>query len=525
MTRSTSHISLLSLLGLALLGGSQGCGGKDGGGGRNGQLDGGGGDSGEPNTDSGGADGTDGGDSGGADTGGSDGGDTGDTGVPLDCSELPAVPMDFTAIESMPQSEDFAFDLEGRMVNADPHGNLIATTLDGTKTILVPGIGYSAGIAFLPDGDVVMNAVDEGALKRISITAGSETLLTGGLAYPNGLGVDLDGFAYVAENAGNRVRRIDTTTGEYQIISDDVMYPNGVSFSPDYSSVYIGSFGGGVVYELKQDDEGSWRTRIKAHVPPTSVPDTCEGRAEEEDCFLSTGGLGTCEDDGTGVVTCQPGLRDTLACDGSEVNDPCTTDRLGTTHESVCTVRSSTGELFCPAQEADDLLACEGMIDYAACNTGGVAGTCYPTWEGVLTCVTNEDMTDAALTCEGLEAGDECLYALNYSPMQGVCADAGPRLICQPSYGGGGGLDGINTDGCGSIYVTEYTAGNIWRIPADGGEVDLAAHVPASWIPNMHFGYGVGGFERDVLYVMNYDRGGLFALETTVAGKPEPYMP
>jgi hypothetical protein len=41
----------------------------------------------------------------------------------------------------------------------------------------------------------------------------------------------------------------------------------------------------------------------------------------------------------------------------------------------------------------------------------------------------------------------------------------------------------------------------------------------------MHFGYGVGGFERDVLYVMNYDRGGLFALETTVAGKPEPYMP
>ena len=185
---------------------------------------------------------------------------------------MPALPLADERLTGTPPSEDFAFDLEGRLVNVDSFSNLVATTITGERTVLVPGMGYTAGMAFLPGGDLVFNDVAANAVKRTSITTGAVTTLTAGLSYPNGLGVGLDGFVYVAENSGGRVRRIDPDTGDYEVISVDTLFPNGISFSPDYETVYVGSFGGGVVYALRRDEEGVWTTNILSSIPKEEGP-------------------------------------------------------------------------------------------------------------------------------------------------------------------------------------------------------------------------------------------------------------
>ena len=69
-------------------------------------------------------------------------------------------------------------------------------------------------------------------------------------------------------------------------------------------------------------------------------------------------------------------------------------------------------------------------------------------------------------------------------------------------------------------------AGNsIWRFDAEGAEAQLVASVRSEWIPNMHWGNGIGGWERDVLYVSDRSRSGLFALEVGVGGRADAFAP
>ena len=59
----------------------------------------------------------------------------------------------------------------------------------------------------------------------------------------------------------------------------------------------------------------------------------------------------------------------------------------------------------------------------------------------------------------------------------------------------------------------------------DGGEApETFLAIGAEWIPNMHWGLGVGGFEADRLYVMNRsNKGGLWELDVGVHGHTEAY--
>lgn len=91
--------------------------------------------------------------------------------------------------------------------------------------------------------------------------------------------------------------------------------------------------------------------------------------------------------------------------------------------------------------------------------------------------------------------------------------------------GGGWGaeLDGMATDACGNVYVAR-TDGTIERIRPDGSHGVYYSLPGNAWTTALSFGSGVGGWERDHLYVM--DRGGsLFDLEVGVDGRPEPHLP
>ena len=79
------------------------------------------------------------------------------------------------------------------------------------------------------------------------------------------------------------------------------------------------------------------------------------------------------------------------------------------------------------------------------------------------------------------------------------------------------------------LYVTEYVLGLVWRFPpagsVDSSKAELVLTTGASWIPNVHWGSGLGGWDPNVMYVMNRDNGSLFALEVGVPTKALPYPP
>lgn len=46
------------------------------------------------------------------------------------------------------------------------------------------------------------------------------------------------------------MRRVDSDMGEDRLIATGLVSPNGVIFSPDYQTLYVGSFGSGRIYAI-----------------------------------------------------------------------------------------------------------------------------------------------------------------------------------------------------------------------------------------------------------------------------------
>ena len=133
--------------------------------------------------------------------------------------------------------------------------------------------------------------------------------------------------------------------------------------------------------------------------------------------------------------------------------------------------------------------------------------------------------------CDGLAEGDPCIVIEYEGYSTGNCETGqGGALQCDVEWGGSwsdaGWLDGLNVDVCGNVYVTEYVSGGaVWRFTEPGGAPELIVETGSSWIPNMKWGYGLGGWEADVMYVMDRDSGGIFAVELGIPGKPTAFTP
>lgn len=202
------------------------------------------------------------------------------TGAPIDCAALPQGPLTYTIKPGPTATEDLAFDDQGNLIGASA-GNLFKTPFDGPSQLWVPGAGgFIAGLRATAKGVVVYADNDTMTLFRVN-PAGFKEMVLGGLEYANGLEVDLDGFVYVAEQSGGRVRRVDPATGQFTILAEGLSAPNGLSFSPDYRTLYVGSFGGGTI------------TAIALHEDMTAAGTSLFKQA------IGSGGL-----DGMGVDAC-----------------------------------------------------------------------------------------------------------------------------------------------------------------------------------------------------------------------------
>ncbi|MEZ4238302.1 MAG: SMP-30/gluconolactonase/LRE family protein [Myxococcota bacterium] len=97
---------------------------------------------------------------------------------------------------------------------------------------------------------------------------GGREVIASGLQYPNGVEVDADNMVYVAENSGARVRQIDAYTGDQWIVANGLVQPNGVILSPDGNTLYVGSFGGGLIYAIDRLGPTEWDVPRVLYDPP-----------------------------------------------------------------------------------------------------------------------------------------------------------------------------------------------------------------------------------------------------------------
>ena len=451
-----------------------------------------------------------------------------------ECTEPAPLPVDATTLAGFIPAEDFVLDAEGYLVGIDYGGNLIGINQQGERKVILPNAGqWTSGMHQLLDGSFVYSDAATGSLMRVVPGSGAEVVVSG-MAYPNGIEVDPEGFVYVTEHDAGRVRRIDPQTGAYSFVAQGLYHPNGIQFSTDYATLYVNSFGAGTVHAIERQPEAPWGEPVLlGYVPsidPSTIPTPCADAQPGEPCMMVYGGVGACTDPGDGELSCEVD-RDHPACEGSGQREACATSLLEQAIEAVCVLEPDIAEQpFCPRAEAERVEQCLGQTAYSGCRVNGEPGYCVSGWEGAMICVVDGDYDLMVAGCEGLALGDACTTMYPSGAWTGVCEDyshAGWGIACSPWYGWGekGGLDGMAVDACDNIYVTEYVSGRVYRYAPDGSEIELAHATRATWIPNMHWGNGIGGWEEDVLYVLNRDSGAVHALEVDVHGVAEAYRP
>lgn len=98
-----------------------------------------------------------------------------------------------------------------------------------------------------------------------------------------------------------------------------------------------------------------------------------------------------------------------------------------------------------------------------------------------------------------------------------------PELVVDPSGGFGSSYDAMEVDACGNVYVLGFYTGELYRFDPVTLESVLLARIQDSgaflWNA-IHWGSGIGGWRRDVLYVT--DRNKIFGVEVGVMGRDQP---
>lgn len=215
---------------------------------------------------------------------------------------------------------------------------------------------------------------------------------------------------------------------------------------------------------------------------------------------------------------CTPPLPYVAACRGQSEGAPCTwTSAAGTPHRSTC--RDYQGSLSCgfDPNASPFAEACVGLTVNATCATDWYGAT----WPGTCDGEYCNPEVDRVTPCLGQVEGSTC--ALDYlgTLYPDHCQAEEGGLACgQAGLGRSGGLDGLGVDACGNVYVTEYELGKVWRISPDASTIEPLMESVSAWIPNIHWGNGVGGFDRDKAYIADRVDGALYEVFVGVEEKP-----
>jgi DNA-binding beta-propeller fold protein YncE len=86
-----------------------------------------------------------------------------------------------------------------------------------------------------------------------------------------------------------------------------------------------------------------------------------------------------------------------------------------------------------------------------------------------------------------------------------------------------GGVDGVLTDVCDNVYVTQYGNGLVWRIAPDLSK-EMVVDLETNWIPNLNFGSGLGGWEHDRIYINDRENDRVFEVSPGIWGIDQPQL-
>ncbi|MBL4633003.1 MAG: hypothetical protein JKY56_03975 [Kofleriaceae bacterium] len=159
----------------------------------------------------------------------------------VDCATIPDVP---SSVRTMPGARGYHGLLvteEGKLLGSNG-SSVISSSYAGETSLFATNTGLGEQMAFLPDGDIVMQT-DDGHLTRITSTGSQSTLSPKVGAY--GVVVGPDDFIYTASWDG-QVNRIDPVTGAKERFSINLgkLHPHSLGFSPDGERLYIGTIPG-----------------------------------------------------------------------------------------------------------------------------------------------------------------------------------------------------------------------------------------------------------------------------------------
>lgn len=201
----------------------------------------------------------------------------------VDCAALPGAAGDETTLDGARGYKGLAFDDAGHLVGTDAR-SLFQATRDGESRVVLPGVGEVEGMAYLPDGDlIVTSSWDSGAVQRITPEGGVRTLVSALYAYS--IIVGPDGMLYGA--GWNGAYRIDPDSGEVDTLlntGDDAPWSaRTLAFNADGSRLYMGTV----------DDQGRiFYFDLDAEYEPTGEP------------VLAAEGVGHGWHDGMGFDAC-----------------------------------------------------------------------------------------------------------------------------------------------------------------------------------------------------------------------------
>lgn len=91
---------------------------------------------------------------------------------------------------------------------------------------------------------------------------------------------------------------------------------------------------------------------------------------------------------------------------------------------------------------------------------------------------------------------------------------------------GTGYLDGMGVDVCGNVYIADYMAGNILRLPPDGSSTEVVINGRSlqgaePYMPNFQWGSGVGGWDPGKIYIPEGNTGeATYEVDLGIPSKP-----
>lgn len=444
---------------------------------------------------------------------------------------------------------------DGSIVFCDTQaGALKRVHPNGSVAVVLGGLAYPNGLDIGPDGFIYVAENNASRVRRVNPDTGEFSVVAVGLDNPNGVAFGPDpGLLYVGSFGASGVYVVELgapgALGRARVFAR----PNGSTLAEPVSLCPDQQPGSACVLEPFLAAE----CQTFANVVDCAAVDPCPGLPDGSACdhpvygacasgrcvtpcdALVAGaacndpfvGAGVCEDQG-GELSCNmPDL-----CEGSSMGDYCEFPDFGsdTGRTITGTCEGFDGFLFCTlpnvclgrpsgetcddpffgagaCEELDgDILClpgnpCEGRIAGDPCeDSSGAAGRCVADAEQLVCAISN--------TCDVLGEGAPCEDPFFLG--EGVCHQ-GACISARP-----GGIDGLGVDVCGNVYATEFQHGIVWRISPEG-EIERLVTLPSSWIPNMKWGRGLGGFATHVLYVTDRYQARLFALPVGVAGAPD----